>query len=145
MIAARRSAAPIRRVVAAAGVAAWLAVHCTAAQDVEEGLAALDRGDTATAFEILDDLALDGDPRALAAAGRMWEHDVGTRRDPHEALRYYRAVAARGGARLRLRAAQPGPRVPARAGRGARARLVPAGRAAARDAVSRLEAVRTGR
>ena len=28
----------------------------------------------------------------------MWEHGPGTRRDPHEALRYYRAGAARGSA-----------------------------------------------
>ena len=38
---------------------------------VSEGISAYDRGDNPLAFAILDDLAQDADPTALAKAGRM--------------------------------------------------------------------------
>jgi TPR repeat protein len=59
----------------------------------EKGLEAFERSDYELAFDILDDLALDGDPRALAVTGLMWEQGLGTRADPAEALRYYDADA----------------------------------------------------
>ncbi len=40
---------------------------------LDDGISAYDGGDYRLAFEILDDLALDADPTALAKAGRMYE------------------------------------------------------------------------
>ena len=62
------------------------------------GIAAYDAGDYARAFEILDDLALDGNATALAMAGRMYERGQGTEKNLDEALRYYREGAALGSA-----------------------------------------------
>ncbi len=70
---------PLRRTVAgrtagALCAAALLMLKTSmAAGDVGtlgEGIAAYDGGDYSLAFEILDDLALDGNPAALAKAGR---------------------------------------------------------------------------
>ncbi len=63
-----------------------------------EGIAAYDRGDYPLAFEILGDLALDGNPAALAKAGRMVELGRGTEKNLDQAVRYYREGAIRGDA-----------------------------------------------
>ena len=65
---------------------------------LSEGIAAYERGDYPRAFAILDDLALDADPTALAKAGRMYELGQGTPKNVDEALRYYREGAALGNA-----------------------------------------------
>lgn len=61
-----------------------------------QGIAAYDGGDYPLAFEILDDLALEGNPAALAKAGRMLELGQGTEKNLDQALRYYREGAVRG-------------------------------------------------
>ena len=68
-----------------------------------EGLSAYHRGDYSRAFEILDDLALDADPAALAKAGHMHQLGQGTPKNLHEALRYYREGAIRGSAEAQAR------------------------------------------
>jgi hypothetical protein len=62
---------------------------------LDQGTAACVGGDYPLAFEILDDLALDGNPAALAKAGGMVELGQGTEKNLDEALRYYREGAVR--------------------------------------------------
>ena len=68
-----------------------------------EGISAYHRGDYSRAFEILDDLALDANPAALAKAGHMHQLGQGTPKNLHEALRYYREGAIRGSAEAQAR------------------------------------------
>ena len=73
--------------------ALWLLLCIIPAQadELRDGIEAYDRGNYTEAFEILDNLALDGNPRALSIAGFMWETGLGTRADGGEARRYYQA------------------------------------------------------
>jgi TPR repeat protein/outer membrane protein OmpA-like peptidoglycan-associated protein len=73
----------------------WFPVAVLAAS-LEEGLAAYTAGNHALAFEILEDLALDGNPQALLLAGKMLERGEGTPVDLEEAARFYREAAVRG-------------------------------------------------
>ena len=71
----------------------------TPAQTLEDAQAAYQSGELAYAFEIFEELGLDGDPLALTLAAGMLQAGEGTRVDHPEALRFYRAAAARGEAK----------------------------------------------
>jgi len=64
--------------------------------DLDSGLAALERGDHATAMRLLGAAARGTDPRAAAALADIHERGLGVPRDHLEALRWRRMAAERG-------------------------------------------------
>jgi TPR repeat protein len=87
-----------RRTVVAALLLVCIACPLRAAppSDLDLGLAALDRGDHATALRLLPAAARGPDPRAAAALAGMHERGLGVPRDHAEALRWRQAAAERG-------------------------------------------------
>ena len=89
---------PIIRLLRTISLGALLTIVSTpvAADSLREGLDALESGDTRLAFEIIEELALDGDARALAWAGHLLEHGLGTEKDEGQAHYMYYEGAQRG-------------------------------------------------
>jgi TPR repeat protein len=85
----------IRRTLSLAAASTLLLISSAHSATFEQGMEAYDRSDYESAFGILDDLALDGDSRALAVAGALWEQGLGTEANLTEALRYFDAGARR--------------------------------------------------
>lgn len=74
-----------------------LAVQLTAlADDWKDGNAAFNRGDYATALELLRPLAEHGHPGAQAMLGVLYEHGYGVPQDYGEAAKWYRKAAEHG-------------------------------------------------
>jgi uncharacterized protein len=68
----------------------------------EEGLAAFQRYDYATALDEWRPLAEQGDPAAQFRLGDMYRQGRGVRRDAAEAVRWYRSAAEQGNAEAQL-------------------------------------------
>ncbi len=84
-------------------LAALLLVPVTVvAATLGEGLALYREGRYEAAFRILEDLALDGDPQALTAAGEMLQDGLGTPVDLAEAVRFFRFAAGLGHVRAQI-------------------------------------------
>ena len=84
------------------GICVALALSGTAAAGLlEDGRAAYDRGDYATALRLWRPLADQGDANAQLSLGRAYELGRGVARDYVEAVRWYRRSAEQGNARAR--------------------------------------------
>ncbi len=84
----------MKRVTAFAVLLVVLATPAWAGFD--EGLAAYDRGDYATAFEEWLPIAEQGDPRAQYALGAIYDNGYGLPQDYAEAIKWYRMAAEQG-------------------------------------------------
>lgn len=69
-----------------------------AAQDLQKGEAAYERGDYATAFKEFQPLAKKGSARAQYLLGTMYEYGWGVRRNYSQAAKWHRKAASRGNA-----------------------------------------------
>jgi TPR repeat protein len=68
----------------------------TIADPLEDGVAAYERGDFATALRLFQSLAEQGDASAQSNLGVLYEKGQGTARDYREALKWYRQAAQQG-------------------------------------------------
>ena len=68
----------------------------TMAGDLENGVAAYNRSDSATAWRLLRPLAEQGDARAQALVGNMYARSLGVTYDGTEAVRWWRKAAEEG-------------------------------------------------
>ena len=68
----------------------------TMAGDLENGIAAYNRSDSATAWRLLRPLAEQGDARAQALVGNMYARSLGVTYDGTEAVRWWRKAAEQG-------------------------------------------------
>jgi TPR repeat protein len=75
-----------------------------AAGPFEDGVAAAERGDFATALQLWQPLANQGDPRARQSLGNMYANGQGVPQDDAEAVKWFRKAADQGdpGARYNL-------------------------------------------
>jgi len=64
--------------------------------DFQDALAAVDRGDFATALGLWRPMARDGDALAQYNLGVMYRNGLGVQRDYREAMRWYRSAAQQG-------------------------------------------------
>ncbi len=90
----------MKRAILAALLA--LATAAPARADVDDGVAALRRGDYGTARAELTPLAERGNARAQYLLGRMYARGAGVGRDVAEARRWYRRAAVQGVAAAQL-------------------------------------------
>ena len=96
---ARKTAASSRRIaLGAIGLAAVLvpAIQHAVWAGVEEGLAAAQQGDYATALSEWGPLAEGGEPAAQYYLGRLYEQGKGVKRDLEAAIAWYRKAAEQG-------------------------------------------------
>ena len=84
------------RRISIALVLALLVALPAAAQDFEQGMAAADIGDYATALEEWRPLAANGNARAQYNIGFMYEEGRGVPLDPVESAKWYRKAAEQG-------------------------------------------------
>ena len=84
------------RALFAAVLSLWLTTSAWAGFD--EGVAAYNRGDYATAFEEMLPIAEQGDANAQFNLGFMYDNGEGVPQDYAEAVRWYRLAAEQGNA-----------------------------------------------
>ena len=79
-------------------VGCWLATACASVPqaDFDDGLAAYERGDYATALWEWKPLAEQGDARAQYNLGVMYDHGYGVPLNDKEAVKWYRKAAEQG-------------------------------------------------
>jgi len=87
---------PMKRLFLAACVGLLLAAAQSFAGPYEDGLAAGQRGDYATALRLLKPLAEQGDARAQNLLGFMYADGKGVPQDDAEAMKWYRKAAEQG-------------------------------------------------
>ena len=90
-----------RRITMGLLFAALIAVPATA-QDLDKGLAALNRGEYATALQELRPLAERGDAEAQLNLGNMYYKGLGVTQDYAEAMKWYSKAAEQGNAEAQL-------------------------------------------
>jgi TPR repeat protein len=86
----------LTRALLAAVLSLWLTTSAWAGFD--EGAAAYERGDYATAFEEMLPIAEQGDANAQFNLGFMYDNGEGVPQDYAEAVRWYRLAAEQGNA-----------------------------------------------
>ena len=98
-VSVRRST--IMRSLAGVLVVFLISLSSTMAGDLENGVAAYNRLDSATAWHLLQPLAERGDAGAQALVGNMYARGLGVTYDGTEAVRWWRKAAAQGDASAR--------------------------------------------
>jgi uncharacterized protein len=84
------------RIVFAGGLLAFVAIDGAAAGDLEDGDAALQRRDYATAMRLLRPLAEQGNSEAQDKLGMMYVNGQGMEKDYHQARIWFRKAADQG-------------------------------------------------